>query len=225
MPNLRNQPPSSAIDPLTTEIERRLLESAGEVFAERGFQHATVRQICQRAGANVAAVNYHFGDKEALYRAVIRYAHICAHSANPTIQLPNCPPEERLRVFIQGFLRRLLDPGRPSWHGRLMAREINEPTGALEEVVENEIRPQMEMIRQVIADIAGPVPPESLARCVASIIGQMLHYHFANPVMQRLNPTFADLRNHVDDLANHVYQFSLAGIRAVAEVHRHTDRK
>ena len=54
-----------------TTTRQRLLEAAGQVFAEQGFRAATVRDICQRAGANIAAVNYHFGDKEALYREVI----------------------------------------------------------------------------------------------------------------------------------------------------------
>ena len=55
----------------------RLLESAGEEFAQKGFELARVRSICDRAGANLAAINYHFGDKEQLYVEVLREAHRC----------------------------------------------------------------------------------------------------------------------------------------------------
>ena len=67
------------------ETRQRLLEAAGEVFAERGFRAATVRVICQRAKANIAAVNYYFGDKERLYTAVLQYAFGCALERYPVL--------------------------------------------------------------------------------------------------------------------------------------------
>ncbi len=66
------------IDPQELETRRRLLDAAGEVFAENGFRGTTVRAICQRAEANIASVNYYFRDKQGLYREVLRFAHQCA---------------------------------------------------------------------------------------------------------------------------------------------------
>ncbi|MGH7929608.1 MAG: TetR family transcriptional regulator, partial [Candidatus Binatia bacterium] len=64
--------------------EQRLLEAAGEIFAEYGYRSATVRQICEKAKANIAAINYHFGDKDGLYLAVLRHLNKVHAEKNPT---------------------------------------------------------------------------------------------------------------------------------------------
>src|SRR3954468_6015625 len=85
---------------------RNLLDAASEVFAEVGFRAATVREICQRAGANIAAVNYHFGDKEQLYRAVLKGTCQTALEKYPADfgLPPKATPEQRLRAFVHSFL-------------------------------------------------------------------------------------------------------------------------
>src|SRR5271168_3629349 len=95
-----NSPIESVASP--DETRRQLLEAAGEVFAEVGFRDATVREICQRAGANVAAINYHFGDKENLYEEVLRYAQGKALEKYPLLLgvAETAPPEERLHAFV-----------------------------------------------------------------------------------------------------------------------------
>ncbi len=72
---MKAKPPAGPGTAGHDETRRQLLEAAGAVFAEAGFRNATVREICHQAGANIAAVNYHFGDKETLYSEVLRYAH------------------------------------------------------------------------------------------------------------------------------------------------------
>src|SRR5918993_366458 len=91
---------------------QRLLDAAGEVFAEHGFRAATVREICRRADANVAAVNYHFGDKEKLYAAVLEYAHRCAMQNVPSAPATGATPEQRLRGFVHAMIRGFLGEGR-----------------------------------------------------------------------------------------------------------------
>src|SRR5712672_3065728 len=93
----------------TLETRQRLLEAAGEVFAEHGFRNATIREICEKAKANIAAVNYHFGDKEELYAAVFDYARTCAVAQFTDLTSPGTPVEERLHTFIRAVLKRFFD--------------------------------------------------------------------------------------------------------------------
>jgi AcrR family transcriptional regulator len=125
---------------------------AGEVFADHGFHSATIRQICDRAGANVAAVNYHFGDKEKLYREVVQLAHCCAIKQFPEeLGLPpGTPADQRLHATVHTLLKRLLDEGRPAWQGKLMAREMVDPTGALDRLIEQSIHPQFERLADLV---------------------------------------------------------------------------
>src|SRR5271154_2215209 len=110
-----NSPIESVASP--DETRRQLLEAAGEVFAEVGFRDATVREICRRAGANVAAINYHFGDKETLYLEVLHYAHGKALEKYPPLLgvAENAPPEKKLGAFILSMLQRIFDKGPTSW--------------------------------------------------------------------------------------------------------------
>ena len=106
----------------SADTRARLLEAAVEVFAEEGFRKATIQRICKLAGANIAAAHYHFGDKEGLYTAVFEYAERQAAERTPPESTDGAGPEERLRAHVTSFLSRLLDPGRPAWIARLLAR-------------------------------------------------------------------------------------------------------
>ncbi len=206
--------------PVESRITRqRLLEVAGEVFADRGFRDATVRDICQQAGANVAAVNYHFGDKQKLYAAAVEYAHSCARKYAVDEGLSrDSTPDERLRAFCRGMLMGLLEDGKPGWHGKLIAREIAEPSEVLQQIVEHGIRPRFMLLSSIVRSVIGQDAPEPLVRrCARSIVGQMLFYHFAKPILVRL---FADERfdsTAVEPLIEHVTAFSMAGLRGIAK--------
>src|SRR5579862_9119721 len=116
----------------------RLLEAAAETFAQLGFRNTTVREICRRAGANIAALHYHFGGKERMYAAVLADTAQKALDQYPIGggAAPDAPAEARLEAFIRNYLERLLDEGRPAWFGQLFAREMFEPTAALDRLAE-----------------------------------------------------------------------------------------
>ncbi len=195
----------------------RLLNAAGSIFAEKGFRTATVREICTAAGANVAAVNYHFGDKRKLYSEVLRFSHACAMQKHPPEVNGGATPELRLRMFIQSFLRRVFDGGQPALHEKLMSREMIEPTGALDELVREEIKPRYRQLAETIRAIMGFETDDAVVfHCAQSVVSQCVFYHHARPVLQRLNPALVFDRATVEARAEFIFKFSLAAMRAMA---------
>ena len=108
------------------QTKARLLEAAGEQFAEKGFEGATVRSICARAGVNLAAVNYHFGDKEGLYLEVLKNTLRCTREKHPPDMglKPGASAQEQFRAFVHSFLLRIFDTEPQACHGKLLAREM-----------------------------------------------------------------------------------------------------
>jgi TetR/AcrR family transcriptional regulator, regulator of cefoperazone and chloramphenicol sensitivity len=198
----------------------RLLESAGEIFAEQGFHSATVRDICERAQANVAAINYHFGDKEKLYSQVLKYgAQKVLERFPPDRGLgENATPEEQLQAFVNSFISRFLDSSGPDWHARLCAREMIEPTEALDELVSDIIRPLSERLHAIVRSLVGSSLNEDRIRlCALSIIGQMLFYHHNRPVIERLYGKQLYVNREVERVTRHITEFSIQAIRHIAK--------
>jgi AcrR family transcriptional regulator len=197
--------------------EARILETAGHVFSETGFQAAKVRDICARAGVNLAAVNYHFGDKLGLYNAVLHYAACAAGDAakfDPA--LPGRTPETKLRAFVLGLLQQMYGEDRPDWPVRLMTHELAQPTPAFDGVVEQIIRPKHEAIRALVAGVIGRPPDHRQTRlCAQSIMGQIIVYAHGREVIRKLWPDLRFTPETLDEIAGHIASFSYAALRSV----------
>jgi AcrR family transcriptional regulator len=200
------------------EAKSRLLETAGETFAEKGYHAATVREICQKAGVNIASVNYYFGDKEHLYvEAVKLAARSCrGDEALPTWP-PGSPPALKLRGFIRGFLQNVVVNRGPSWHGVLIMREIFQPTRACVEFVEAVVRPNFQALLGILGELLPAGVPEIRRHLFAfSVIGQCLHYRFTRNVMALLVGREEFESYTVDQLADHIAGVSLAALERAA---------
>ncbi len=198
----------------SVETRELILNAAGRIFAEHGFHATTVRQITREAGVNIASVNYHFRDKGELYVSVLKRAHQAA--ANTSKADRPGPARERLRTFIHSFLAYLLDPQRPEWHGSLIAREMANPTPALDRLVNESIRPVKQRISGIVREILGPGASETrVGLACLSIIGQCLHYVHCRETISRLFPKGSHVYRDVEILTDHIFQFSLAGLKAL----------
>lgn len=189
----------------SVEIKRRLLEAAGEEFAKNGADAASVRVICERAGVNLAAVNYHFRGKGQLYREAVAEAF-----RRTAVRAPEGgTPAEQLRAFVRESLVGAAEGG---WPYRLVLREVMHPTPAAGDLAERIIRPRFEQLVAVLR-LACPAADDRRLRLLAlSVAGQCLCYRSARPATARLlgPEEFAAL--DPDAIVDHVTTFSLAAL-------------
>jgi AcrR family transcriptional regulator len=202
-----------------TATRQHILEIAGEVFAKRGYAHATSKEICERAGTNVAAVNYHFGGKEALYSAVLIEAHRRLVTVEELAALAESKADarEKLAAIIGKILSELsLKNNKSAWQFRVLIREMLSPSPMIDRMVKSEAAPKAMILRSVVAQIM-QLPPDHpavvrslinvIAPCVLLLIG---HRGLAKKVLP-------DLEMDPETLSQHMLTFALAGLEAVAK--------
>lgn len=207
------------------DTKSRLIDAAGRIISEKGFKAATVRDICRMAEANVAAVHYHFGDKEGLYKALLEEAfELGLKRYPPDLGLaPNAPAEERLFAFVHSFLLRMLGGGRYAWCGKLMAMELHEPTQALDHLVARYITPLSRLLRHLAADLLndGTRPEDDRAFfCAMSVAGQCQHIFRNRAVIDKLCPDFKTDEAGIAALARHITEFSISALRHLPPAHK-----
>jgi len=224
--NLENEMKIPRQDAARTQ--KSLLLAASDIFAEKGFRDATIVEISKRAATNVAAVNYHFGNKETLYREAWRQSFhdsIKAHPPDGGVDI-NAPPEQRLAGQVAALLRRINDKDNKEFH--IVNKELANPTGLLEEVMKEEMMPLRRRIMELMREILGPDNPEATVRfCTVSIISQCVIPAFIN-IVERPLTDVADASLRIDDIedyARHVVTFSLAGISKVRRIAKNNREK
>lgn len=196
----------------TLDVSDRLLDAAGEVFAQRGYHAATIRDITKEAGVNVAAINYYFREKSMLYMAVLKLAHRAALNSDWKLE-DSVAPEERLRHFIRETLRVLLDPDRPQWQAQLMAREMSSPTPMLNQLIDEAHRPKSRYLCEILQELTnGRCSEQQLSLIGSSIWGQCVVYRHSRAFVNRLFPELLK-GDPIELLTNHITDFSLAALR------------
>jgi AcrR family transcriptional regulator len=197
---------------MTDATQERLLQAAEEIFADKGFKAASVREICKAAGANVAAVNYYFGDKERLYIEAVKYAHrTCTQGEPLPVWLPGTPPLQKLTDFIRVFTTRMMKPSAAA-SLQLMMREMAQPTAACVEVVRDYIRPMAEQLQAILRELKPDAAPETLYLHGFSIVGQCLFYRQNRPIAALLVGEEGFQKFDVELVTRHITAFTLGAL-------------
>lgn len=198
-----------------TDTRTALLAAAAAVFAEQGFRSARVREIARRAGANLAAINYHFGGKKRLYLTMLQEHAARTLGRFPMVTDSSLVVEERLRRSVRNVLGRFLSEDASSLLPRLLVSELAHPTDAIEALVQDVARPQFQMLSALVTELLGPrASPERIKLASFSVLGQCVFYLFARPIASRLAPELYE-GNALERIADHIAAFSLPALRAL----------
>lgn len=198
----------------------RLLQAACTVFSEKGYQNATVAEICKKAGANIAAVNYHFGDKESLYDKVWRHAFAITAETYPIDDgLPENPTLEDV-IFSYAFaiLHRIFSETEAGLFPRLLSREMVSPTLALEKIARDALFPQANHLKQALEIHFGDAAQEEyMLRCMHSIIGQCAFFNFNRGLRETVIGIKTMPEQQIEQFARHIARFSIGGLNAIKQ--------
>ena len=206
------------------DTRARLIAAATEVFLEDGYKSARVQDIAERAGQRLSAINYHFEGKEGLYHAVLRHHADKALNDVPLLPLdPLLPLRTRFDFAVAALVNRMLNDRGPSRIGQLMMRALMNPGPILDVLIEHFSLPQANKLMELLAEIVGPaVPREALSRCLISIFGQCVVHMAGRPMIDRVAPEIFTGDDVLARIAEHISEFSWAGLMAVRrqwEVH------
>jgi TetR/AcrR family transcriptional regulator, regulator of cefoperazone and chloramphenicol sensitivity len=202
------------------DTRRRILEAACRIFAEKGVDRATGKEITEAAGVNVAAINYHFGGIAALYGEVLVMAHrrVVAQDALSGIAEGDADPVAKLRQLIDLAVGSVAEMSETGWALRLLGREFQDPSPQFQALSDSELVPKRRATRQIIAAVIGrPEDDPLVSRAVLSVLSPIDALLIGDPsVVRRSYPALLDERHGLQAIADHLFAFSLGGLFAIS---------
>lgn len=201
------------------ETRQHILQVAGQLFAENGFERTTSRGICAAAGTNLAAVNYHFGSREGLYDAVLVEAHgqIVQIDDLEAISRLAGPPEAKLRALIALIVPRSSASDLP-WGLRLLVREMMSPSNQVDALLKKAVLPKLRIVSLMVAEFLGVAPEHALVqRALAMVLLPCIMMVAAPRTL--LRQALPALLVEPAALAQDMSDYALAGLAALADLH------
>lgn len=196
----------------------RLLDAAEKLFGERGFLATSVREITAQARCNIAAVNYHFGSKDNLYREMFRRRLATVREKRLQLLRRNAEgdatPEAALRSIVTAFLEPLLSDELGRFM-ELLARELLDRRLPAEIFVDEVVEPTTAAFIQVLRKACPGLDAAAARLCIESVVAQVVYAIR----MRQLGAHGGPRREppSIEALVEHTVKFSLGGVLVVAE--------
>jgi AcrR family transcriptional regulator len=198
------------------ETRRRLIEAAGALFADKGFDATTIQDICDSAGANISAVNYHFGSKMKLYEATLQYTLLQEASAPGRKGHKAEEPEEELYGLVLGMIRNIRLSDKPEWFPRLLRREVMFPTAEFQDFTQRLLKQDFEQVETLLAAILPQAKPAEIKMCTLTLLGQVKAVAMESDlVLQTVFPELKMDARGCERMARHLTDTTLLGMLAV----------
>lgn len=210
------------VKPPPTETEagdaRSRLVSAGlRLFAEKGYEGASTREICEAAGVNISSIRYYFGDKAGLYRAAFTEPMGDSPVGKNIMSYADLPLQEVLHRFFAEFLEPLKKGSELGMVMKLHFREMIEPTGAWQQEIDAEIKPQLKGLLALLQTHLGlDQADDDLHRLAFSITGMAVHLYVGQDVIAALAPSLMNTAAAIDTLAERLAGYAVSMINGEA---------
>lgn len=207
---------------MKSRTRERLLEAAGEVFADRGFDAATGKEICARAGVAAAAVNYYFGGMQPLYEAVLSEARARLVSVDELARAvaAQATPEARLRAILATAARAAAGSAPSSWMVRLLGRELAAPR--MGPALDPEARQRAGLLLRAVSDFMRlPLHHPAVARGCVSVLAPCLFLLIGDRgKLELVMPGLGAETEPVEAWTRHLTEYAMGGLAAIAAAHR-----
>lgn len=201
------------------DTPERIVRAATGLFARHGHRAVTLKDVAREAKVNGAAVNYHFGDKSKLYRAVIDLCLAEREGAAPIDDAGwrDLPPDLRLRNFITMMMEQLLNEKQTTLLSQIMLWEAIDPTPEFKKMVVRLPGRQLNILDDMIRDWVGDTLPRRKIRAASiSILGQCVYYRYGRKILAFAEKRNRTTREEISMIAAEIYEFSAAALRGVS---------
>jgi AcrR family transcriptional regulator len=197
------------------QSRERLLRVGLALFAQKGFDKTSTREIAEAAHTNIAAISYYFGDKAGLYRAVFFESQGSPSDDIARYARADLPLEDALRELYATFLEPLRQGDMARQCMKLHAREMIEPTGLWEEEISTGIRPMHDALVEVLCRHFGLArADDDVHRLAVCISGLGVHMHVGRDVTDVIAPTLNAHAQSLDLWGDRLVMYALAMVQA-----------